>query len=226
MVQPPAPPPPPGATPRVAIPGVAGEAQALPTTAAEIRRLRAKGQELSGQLRSATGRRNDVLGDLRDASPEARPGLEARLKVLDERIVSLEQEIAVNSRAIANSPLELVQRSEAPDAGRRGGPDPDIVVPVAGIIGVFGLLPLSIAYTVRLLRRPKAPVPSPRDAQQDERLARMEQSIDAMAIELERITEGQRFVTKLMAEQQKALGVGEVPAAPINAREAVREEAR
>ncbi|HEY8164262.1 MAG TPA: hypothetical protein VIF83_01790 [Gemmatimonadaceae bacterium] len=35
----------------------------------------------------------------------------------------------------------------------------------------------------------------------DERLTRMEQSIDAMAIEMERVGEGQRFVTKLLAER-------------------------
>ena len=221
----PAPPPPPGATPKVSVPGVAGGApQALPTTAAEIQRLRAKGRELSNQLGSATDRREDVLRELRDASPEARPGLEARLKVLDDRIVSLEQEIASNSRAVANSPLELVQRAEGATAARRSGPDPDVVVPVVGIIGVFGVLPLAIGYTVRMLRRPVAPTTaSPRDAQQDERLARMEQSIDAMAIELERITEGQRFVTKLMTEQGRALGAGAAPAEALPARDAVKE---
>jgi hypothetical protein len=35
----------------------------------------------------------------------------------------------------------------------------------------------------------------------NERLARIEQAIDAMAIEVERISEGQRFVTKLLAER-------------------------
>ncbi|HEX6535118.1 MAG TPA: hypothetical protein VF041_10995 [Gemmatimonadaceae bacterium] len=33
------------------------------------------------------------------------------------------------------------------------------------------------------------------------RLERIEQAIDAMAIEVERITEGQRFTTKLLAER-------------------------
>lgn len=35
----------------------------------------------------------------------------------------------------------------------------------------------------------------------DERLARMEQAIDAMAVETERISEGQRFTTKLLSER-------------------------
>ena len=37
----------------------------------------------------------------------------------------------------------------------------------------------------------------------NERLARMEQAIDAMAVETERISEGQRFTTKLLAEKAK-----------------------
>ena len=35
------------------------------------------------------------------------------------------------------------------------------------------------------------------------RLERMEQSIDAIAVEIERISEGQRFTTKLLAETRQ-----------------------
>lgn len=38
----------------------------------------------------------------------------------------------------------------------------------------------------------------------EERLARIETAIDTMAVEVERISEGQRFVTRLLAEQDKA----------------------
>ena len=34
----------------------------------------------------------------------------------------------------------------------------------------------------------------------DERLARMEQAIDAMAVEMERVAEGQRFTSRLLAD--------------------------
>lgn len=40
----------------------------------------------------------------------------------------------------------------------------------------------------------------------DDRLSRMEQAIDAMAVEMERISEGQRFTTKLLAERSGASG--------------------
>ncbi|MBX3133908.1 MAG: hypothetical protein KF689_11075 [Gemmatimonadaceae bacterium] len=49
--------------------------------------------------------------------------------------------------------------------------------------------------------------PSKNELKTDARLERMEQAIDAMAVEIERISEGQRFVTKLLAEREKAPAV-------------------
>lgn len=38
----------------------------------------------------------------------------------------------------------------------------------------------------------------------DARLARIEQSVDAIALEVERISEGQRFTTRLLSENSRA----------------------
>jgi hypothetical protein len=66
-------------------------------------------------------------------------------------------------------------------------------------------LPIARAYAARLGRTPVGPtVPHEVTA----RLERMEQAIDSIAIEVERISEGQRFTTKLLAERTAA------PAAP------------
>lgn len=77
---------------------------------------------------------------------------------------------------------------------------------IVAIVGFFGTiilvtlgLPLVRAYVKRKDQEPPRSV-----VQLDERLARMETSIDAMALEVERISEAQRFVTKLLAEQDKA----------------------
>ena len=37
----------------------------------------------------------------------------------------------------------------------------------------------------------------------DDRLARLEHAVDAIALEVERISEGQRFTTKLLSEQSR-----------------------
>jgi hypothetical protein len=71
------------------------------------------------------------------------------------------------------------------------------------IVIVIGL-PLVRAYTKRMERNPMS---TPGERERDERLARMETAIESMAVEIERISEGQRFVTKLLAERERPAGV-------------------
>lgn len=77
---------------------------------------------------------------------------------------------------------------------------PEIVVPLAGMTMVIAIVvgrPLVSAWTKKLENESKRPqIP----ADVASRLERMEQSIDAIAVEVERISEGQRFTTKLLAE--------------------------
>lgn len=50
-------------------------------------------------------------------------------------------------------------------------------------------------------RRDSGALGSDNTAHLDERLARIEQAIDAMAVEMERVSEGQRFTTKLLSDR-------------------------
>ena len=82
----------------------------------------------------------------------------------------------------------------------------DIVIPIAGMLMIIVLsigVPLVIALGKKWERQAQLPkVPS----DMTDRLTRMEQAIDAMAVEIERISEGQRFTTKLLAEGQRSAG--------------------
>ena len=50
----------------------------------------------------------------------------------------------------------------------------------------------------------------------EDRMARLEQAVDAIAIEIERISEGQRFVTRVLTEgSAPALSVGQKVAEPV-----------
>ena len=78
----------------------------------------------------------------------------------------------------------------------------DIVVPALffATITVCAIgIPLVRAYARRMELQVKQPPP----ALNDERLERIEQAIEAMAVEVERISEGQRFTTKLLADRSK-----------------------
>ena len=86
----------------------------------------------------------------------------------------------------------------------------DIVIPIAvfTMITVIAIgVPLVRALARRMDRQPIAPAIPPELAAQIER---MEHAIDSIAIEVERISEGQRFTTKLLAD--RANGGAAVPA--------------
>ena len=61
-------------------------------------------------------------------------------------------------------------------------------------------IPIARAYARRIERGPQEPVMPP---EMKTRLERMEQALDSIAIEVERISEAQRFTTKLLAEKSK-----------------------
>jgi len=74
-------------------------------------------------------------------------------------------------------------------------------------IGSFFFTTIVLAIGIPLVRsyvRRKDATPTALNPATDHRLARMEAAIESMAIEIERISEGQRFVTKLLAERERA----------------------
>jgi len=72
-----------------------------------------------------------------------------------------------------------------------------IVLFVCMAVTAIGV-PIARAVARRMDRDPLQPGVSPELAAQ---IARMEHAIDSIAIEVERISEGQRFTTKLLAER-------------------------
>lgn len=80
------------------------------------------------------------------------------------------------------------------------------------VMTVFG----SIIYTIRMIisafqnaRKEKGPLEPGMSAVADERMTRLEQAVDAIAFEVERISEGQRFTTRLLSEQSRAEMTGQ-----------------
>lgn|SRR5690348_2079156 len=74
-------------------------------------------------------------------------------------------------------------------------------------IAVIALgIPIIRAFTRRFVDRP--PVAASISADLHDRLERIEQAVDTVAIEVERISESQRYLTKLMAEPRALPGTG------------------
>jgi hypothetical protein len=69
---------------------------------------------------------------------------------------------------------------------------------MAVLIPSFVIVVATVVLAFRLIRsKPRAQPP----VVDDRRLDRLEQAVEAIALEMERVGESQRFLTKLMAEQ-------------------------
>jgi hypothetical protein len=81
---------------------------------------------------------------------------------------------------------------------------PEILVPL-GFFAMVTTIVVGLPFVRALARRMDQQVAGPRaPSDVTARLERMEQAIDSIAIEVERISEGQRFTTKLLADRATA----------------------
>jgi hypothetical protein len=75
-------------------------------------------------------------------------------------------------------------------------------VGIVAILSIFVLFPIAISLARVIWRRASNPErPRAMNDDSSRRLVEMQQTLDTMALEIERIAEGQRFVTKLMSER-------------------------
>lgn len=188
-------------SPTITITGPDGVTQTItiPQTRAELRAVRAARSNISDQITSAMSRRNDVSAELRRATdPVDRQGLEHRLTVLDTRIAGLENDLAITGKQLTMAPANLSSGTESPSGG--GGMGPDVAVPIVSVVTMFVLFPLVFVKARNMWRKGSSPSVAAIPADTTNRLERLEAGVEAIAIEVERISEGQRFVTKLLSE--------------------------
>lgn len=208
MQQPsPAPPAPPG-SPAIAqvLPGIQDPAQVL-------RGFREQRNELRDQLDRLEDQRSelqDELSAITDAA--AKPGVIARIQAIDGRIIAVDKAIADADAAVARAaaiPGAVVP--EPPELPRNGPPEEFFVLLM--VLTIFIGVPIALAYARRIWKKGVQTVAAiPQDIY--ERFNRIDQAIDSVAVEVERIGENQRYVTKLVTEQR---GLGAGPAERIEA---------
>lgn len=150
-------------------------------------------------------------------------GLEKRLSVLDEQMVDLEKQIGqanVKEAQAAAVPGAII---EPPPYVRPPGPDWDAVLGGGALFSFAMLFPFAIAYSRRIWRRSaKTTVMLPPEVAT--RMQAMEDAIESVAVEVERIGEGQRFMTQALSENPRHLGAGAAEPVMVRAREAVHAE--
>src|SRR5205823_13021116 len=81
---------------------------------AEMTQLMDRRRQLSDELNSVTDRRNGLVEQIRTAPNVAEAGLTAQLKVLADRIVQLETDLAATGRQLSSASPELATIAEQP----------------------------------------------------------------------------------------------------------------
>jgi hypothetical protein len=163
-------------------------------------------KELGDQLDHLQDIRRELASSLSDGdlSGSARAGVEARIATTDARIAAMDKQIADADAKVAQAagiPGAVVEDAPPPFVPRDGPPEEAFVI--AGLFIVCAVLPISIAYARRIWRRSAAAVAALPQELMD-RLTRLDQAVDAIAVEVERVGEGQRFMTRVLAEKPAA----------------------
>lgn len=95
--------------------------------------------------------------------------------------------------------------------------DPDAAAALGGVFMIFVLAPIAFAAARMMWKRTNRVVAAPLPDEASKRLERLEQGMDAIAIEIERVSEGQRFVTRLLSDAHGA---------PLPVSQRIAEQAR
>jgi len=168
-------------------------------------RLKSHQEVLSNQLENLTERREDLARDLNSRSGADREGIEARLRSLDGQIQQVETDLASVSKDVAQAAPASISEPSIRTIYRGYGDD-DMVG--AGFAGAGITLVLLLPLIVRVFRRRRWVAPGTTTSVpaigSNERVDRMEAAIDSIAVEIERVSENQRFMTRLMTETQLA----------------------
>ena len=221
--QPPIPPVPPAVDlPAIPLPDIAVPSQSIPGTTQALTGLRERRETLRDWLERAGTRRSSLVEQLNregdNALPrEAREGIQRRIDLIDERILQLERDQALTEQLISNAPPEVLAAAEEArydQQGMSGGMvDDDAAAGIAfGTFGIGIVLTLLVSRFRRGWRAKRGTATAANASaamREDPRIDRLTQTVEAIAEEVERIGEGQRFVTQLLANRP---GVGALQA--------------
>src|SRR5688572_22353231 len=170
-----------------------------PLTPTEASILRNQRSEMSSQLNSAQGRREEILDELRNAPAGTEQGLRDQYQVLSDRIVAIENDIEGSGRILRTGQVPASMTIVPPrfSASNRTD-DAERGAALAATI----LIPIGAIYMWRAFRRRRRGNRREVEAhtEHDARFERLEQAVDAIALEIERVGEAQRYQAKLLTE--------------------------
>lgn len=176
--------------------------------------MQAQRRVIQNQLENAMSDRYSIAARLREGgvSGPDKEGLEQRLTLQDARIIELQQQLAAAERQEAMA--AALPGAHTRDIREQRAEEREIMLG-SGIALMFVIaIPMTLVWARRLWKKHSVTIHLPPELGQ--RLDSIERGIEATAIEVERIGEGQRFVTQLLAQRGDA--ARELLAAPDTGR--------
>lgn len=204
---------------------VAPAARSAPSSAEIYRALVSQQDILSNQVSQAQRTREQLVNQLSsgDQSATTKISLEKRIANIDANIADLDLQMATANKAVATA-AGVPGATTRPPQPPRNGP-PEEAYALGALFMFIAILPMSIAFARRIWRRSaRAEVTLPPEMSQ--RMESLERGMDAIALEVERIGEGQRFMTTALTERAEIRAVGAGAAQPIPIQERERVDAR
>lgn len=194
------------------VPGAPGAPSIpVPQTRQEYRALESRQKKISSQLTSASGRRHEVAQELEKArDPANQNGLQQRLIVLDDRVARLETELDQVGRGLSAAPISALPEGTVQVSRDQRMSEAAQIVSVVVPSALFFVLAMT-AMGMWFKRRGRV-APEARSKAEIERLDRLEAAVETIAVEMERVSEGQRFMTRLLNEgraEAPVFGAGE-----------------
>jgi hypothetical protein len=184
----------------VAISGAQGNLPMRPLTNREIDAIRERRSDISNQLTSAMDRRENMIEEMSEAPAEAKQGYLEQIQVLDQRIVAIERDMEESGRMLRTGLITADGTTlVAPQERGFQSMSEEAQIAIGVSFSLFFLLPLAIGLTRMMWRRGRRAEARP-NAEQDARMERLEQAVDAIALEIERVGESQRYQQKVLAE--------------------------
>lgn len=176
-----------------------------PEIGADLATMQARLGELQVQQAGLKAQWNGLrhqLDQMRSDNP-ARAGVQQQWADVGVHIAQYDGQIAMLGVQIAQKQgVALPGVATVPPRTpiQRGGRFSDVVTGMSLLLLIVVAVPISMAWARRIWRGQPAAAAMPMD-QSSARFDRLEQAVDAIAIEVERIAEGQRFMTKIMVER-------------------------
>lgn len=141
-------------------------------------------------------------------------GLEERRTDAEEALQRVEDQLAgIGDPRVLTTEVSVPPDFPMPlDLSVQAERNNTLVIWLAAIVCIG--LPISVAIARSIWKRTTARGLPSAPAEDARRLERVEQAVDAIAIEMERMSEGQRYVTKLLAERDPVAAPGRTSGTP------------